>query len=237
MKLISIFCTSVLLLLLTVTRVPAVDYSEINTVMHGWINQVRSDPMFYINELEIDVERARQTLGDSQWILDAEAGLPDAPESPILFNSANVHNRDMLDQLYLNYNSSDGRTPDMRMTESGCLAEQKGEIIAAIVLYIYVDPLEAAEAAFKYMLRDELNPDTPTGINILNPDLTEFGLSFLAGQVNLSEDTVANVYLVVADFAHAPCVTEVPEVQGLPINPFFSAESTPESQDNGTDQP
>lgn len=111
----------------------------------------------------------------------------------------------MMDQLYLSYDSLDGRTPAQRMSEHGCYAASKGEIITALVMYVYVDRMEAAEAMMLNMIKDELNPDSPTGVNIFNPEFREVGLSFLSGQVTIVPGTIASVYLAVVDFAHSPC--------------------------------
>lgn len=205
MKIINVILTTVLLLLLTTCPATASDYLELNREMYEWINQARSNPLRFVRKFKIDEERARQALGDRQWILDTEIGLSRVPWSFTLFNSAESHNRDMMEKLYFSYDSPDGRTPAQRMTEHGCFAENKEEIIGAIVLYMYIDPREAIEAMFEYMLEDELNPDTDTAINFFNPELREFGISFLAGQITIVEGTIANVYLVVADFAHSSC--------------------------------
>lgn len=213
MKIINVIFTSVLILLLLVCPATAADYTELNLKMYEWINEARSDPMRYVHKFKIDEERARQALGERQWVLDQEDGLSRVPLSDILSSSADSHNRDMLEKLYFSYDSPDGRTPAQRMTEHGCFAEIKGEIIGAIVLYMYIDPQAAALALFEYIVKDELNPDTLTEINIFNPELSEFGVSFLAGQITIVPGTIANVYLVVADFAH-----EGPQFSKLPFN-------------------
>lgn len=79
-----VLIASLLLVLLTVTPSISDVYQDIGQIMYGWImygwiNLARSNPMWVIETFGIDEARARQALGDKQWVRDTPVGLSQVP--------------------------------------------------------------------------------------------------------------------------------------------------------------
>ncbi|MBF0257885.1 MAG: hypothetical protein HQK62_03435, partial [Desulfamplus sp.] len=154
-------------------EVAAFNDSEAGTYLWKLINEARSRPAKIIEAYGINYERARLALGQDEWILELENGLPPLAWNGTLSESASVHNSDMINRQYYSYTSPEGVSFNDRISNSGYNPLLTGESLGILSFYIYIDPVKAVEGIFENMLRDELNPDLNYARNIFNKDFTE----------------------------------------------------------------
>lgn len=168
------------------------------------INEARSRPAEAIKAYDIDYENARQALGQDEWILELQDGLPPLAWNTMLQDTADYHNNDMIARKYYSYTSPEPENVSFndRIVNSGYNPIATGESLGILSFYIYVDPVKAVESIFENMLRDELNPEQNYSKNIFNTQFTEIGISFISTTFSFTEDApTLNAYIVTVDFA------------------------------------
>lgn len=166
------------------------------------INQAREDPLAMASSLGMDADQILQDLPELKDILIY--GLPPLSFNENLYAAATAHAWDMLENCYFSYVSLDGRTVDDRIMETGYIPLVTGEIMRLLATNSFVEPAEGVRIHFEEIFMRELSPDC-TDRNILNPELKEVGISFLATTPDTWEelDCIYNEYynlLLVADF-------------------------------------
>ena len=171
-----------------------------DTSLYLWrlINEARERPLASIAAAGIEEEAAREAMGEWEWVLDE--GLPPLAWNNDLFASASGHGLDMVENVYYACESPDGTTPGDRIAAAGYQALETGESLGILGFFNYIEPMDAAALIFGKMLADELDPQSPLPKNILNPYLTEVGISFETALIDLGAALPLNVYLVTADF-------------------------------------
>ena len=160
------------------------------------INEAREDPLAMATSLGIDTEKILQDFPELRTVM--EDGLPPLRFNEKLYEAAQEHTGDMMDNNYYAHDSSDGRTYDDRMRESGYEPVVSGESLDMLGFANFIDPDEAVRLIFEKMFIDELSDREER--NILNPEFRDAGISIMAGPFTL-DGLHLNVYLVTSDFA------------------------------------
>ncbi len=181
--------------------VSAGETSDVSFYLWRLINNARRNPVNVLSTMGFDIPSVRLALANRSWILDLEQGLPPLAWNPQLFDSSMAHNQDMIKHLYYSYVSRDGSTYMDRIERAGYSAQIAGETLGIVSFEYYIEPVEAANLIFRNMLKDEIDPLSRVERNILNPDVTEIGISFSATPFEFPQMSLLNVYLVVIDFA------------------------------------
>ncbi|MEA2059168.1 MAG: CAP domain-containing protein [Thermodesulfobacteriota bacterium] len=178
------------------------DDTDAGVYLWRMINDARANPVKTIENYQIDMERARAALGDRAWVLELNNGLPPLAWNNTLAEAAHHHAADMVENMYYDYTSLDGRTIADRIFNAGYDAEKTGENLGLLSFEnLYVDPVEAAEKIFTNMIRDALNPDIDHPANIFSIDMTQIGVSFTSAVFSWENIPPLNVYLATIDFA------------------------------------
>lgn len=116
----------------------------------------------YVNELVTLINNARTSNG-----------LPALSVNQKLVIAANVHAKDMLCKNFLGHTGSDNSTPQSRVTAQGYTA-------SLVLEGIYALPTASPQSAFNWWI------NTPEGrADLLNPDVTEFGIAYGARQESM----------------------------------------------------
>ncbi len=200
-KILNILVIAIFLSLVSVYESSALDNNEAQFYLWKLINQARANPQSVIEKYEIDINRAREALGDKYWIFDLEDGLPPLAWNNSLAQTSIDHNNDMIARSYYDYTSPDGISFYDRIVNIGYNPEITGESLGILSFNIYLEPQNAVETLFANMIRDELNPEFKSPKNIFSTDYTEIGVSFMGTVILLEEDRPLNIYIVTADFA------------------------------------
>ncbi|MFH0731110.1 MAG: hypothetical protein V2B19_32800 [Pseudomonadota bacterium] len=131
-------------------------------------------------------------------------GLPALTEHKSLNTVALAHTRDMLENNFYGYDSSDGIGWENRLRGAGFEGAVVGETLGVVGFQNYMDIDTAVDRLFTNLILDELDLNR-SGKNptLLNPALTRIGLGVCAGQITLNGRRV-NVYLLTCDFASVP---------------------------------
>jgi uncharacterized protein YkwD len=172
-------------------------------VLFDLINAARQNPLGVAASLGMDPDKILNDFPELNQILTE--GLPPLAFSGQLYQSADGHSRDMLDNGYYAYESLDGKTPADRMIDAGYVPSVSGESLGLLYFNNFISPEKAASQIFANIYRDELNPDWTGERNILNPDVKDLGVGMAAGLYNFNDNS-GNVYLATCDFG-APIET------------------------------
>lgn len=152
------------------------------------------DGMSEMEEALFDrINTARAAYGNGSWDSGLDALVPDGR----LFESAQAHAADLVENEYYSKESLDGLTPADRMTEASYLALKSGEVLGKVMFQRYLKKADAVTALYTNMLQNE-NSDEADPV-IFSEDLKELGLSIQSGTCYVS-GVKFNYYLVVADF-------------------------------------
>lgn len=162
------------------------------------VNAARQDPLGTAARLEIPAATVRQVFATQEWVL--EQGLPPLAWNHVLAHSATIHGRDMFERFYYDYVNPEGLTYWDRIEAAGYIPAEAGETINALFFENLIPVEEGLGILVDTMLRDELAGNPAVERNIFNPDFTDVGISFTAGNALIVGDQ-PYVYLVLADFA------------------------------------
>ena len=162
------------------------------------MNVARRDPLAAAARLGISEQVVRETFAGQEWIL--EAGLPPLAWSESLVMSASAHGEDMFSREYYSYTSPEGETYWDRIESVGCSPALAGETMNALFFENLISVEDASSLLMDAVLRDELTGSPSVECNIFNPELSQVGIEFLAGNVLLA-DGLPYAYLMVADFS------------------------------------
>ncbi|MDA3894688.1 MAG: CAP domain-containing protein, partial [Desulfobacteraceae bacterium] len=168
-----------------------------NAYLESLINQARKNPLEMAALIGKDPEQVIKDFSDKKLILSY--GLPPVVHNKKLQYSAGYHSRDMIDNQYFAYQSIDGRKPIDRMQAAGYRVQFSGETLGMIGFYNLINSEEAVWAMFKKMFDQELDPLRKRPWVILNPAMSEIGVSIAKGAYTLGNQTF-NAYLGVCDF-------------------------------------
>jgi uncharacterized protein YkwD len=166
------------------------------------INQARENPLAVSESLGMDPEQILEDLPELNDILTG--GLPPLTFNADLYGAARAHAWDMLENDYYSHVSIDGRTVDDRVRDNGYLPRSTGEVMRLLATVDFVEASEGARIHFERIFREELDPGC-TDRTILNPEIEEAGISFLAVSPDMGEAS-SGMYrdyytlLMVADF-------------------------------------
>lgn len=162
------------------------------------INAARRNPRQVLDRLNIPVQQAAAVLGGDAWILDQ--GLPPLAWNQPLFQAAQRHGRDMIDQVYYSHISLDGADPALRIAETGYQAAVTDETLGALMFMNFVELERAVPFLVDNILRDELTGTPGVSRTIFSPAYTEVGIDFFAENLPLLAEQ-PYVYMFVLDFA------------------------------------
>jgi hypothetical protein len=164
------------------------------------INQARENPLAVAESLGMDPDQIMQDFPELRDILIA--GLPPLTFNRNLYAAASAHSQDMLENGYYSHFSSDGRTFDDRIRESGYDPLTTGESMGLFPLCGDSTPEKGVDLLFERIFTDELKPDSAADRNILDDrGLKEVGISFITGTSSqLGGICGDHVSLLVADF-------------------------------------
>lgn len=161
-------------------------------------NEARQDPLAMATRLGLDPEEIRNSLPGMAGIF-AE-GLPPIVMSGLLSGVAAAHTGDMIEKKYYATVSPDGTTLVSRMTAAGYVPVFAGETLGLLTFVNFVSPDRAVDHIFANMFRDELKAERTEPRYILNPDITDTGISFQSGSMVINSRQV-NFYLTTCDFS------------------------------------
>jgi len=173
------------------------------------INAARKSPLDMAELLGMDRNQVLTDLPEMADILIS--GLPELALNGRLGRTAKEHTADMLENSYYSYDSIDGRSVDQRMTDAGYMPAEFGESLGMIAFNNFLNSQKAVLQIFKNIYRNELDSAFEGQRNILNPNVTDVGVSFQGGVFTFGRFTV-NSYFVTCDFAQP---VEVYELQLL----------------------
>ena len=112
------------------------------------INEARKSPLKALDAAGIDEEKARELLGEDDWILNQ--GLPPLAWNEKLEESAVSHYSEMYTFYYYNTFSPDGSTPAERIASTGYEAAMAGEALGNAAIYESSDPAQIASMIFEF---------------------------------------------------------------------------------------
>ena len=144
------------------------------------MNQARENPLALVESMGMNPDQVLEDLPELREILIQ--GLPPLTFNKNLYTSARDYAIDMLENGYFRNNDSldlEGRTFDDRIRETGYIPYITGEAKRLRATVDFEDPAEGALRHFKKIFEHELDPSC-TDRNILNPDMKEVGISFIA---------------------------------------------------------
>jgi uncharacterized protein YkwD len=183
------------------------------------LNEARANPRAVLARLGIAESTARAALAVDAWILDY--GLAPLTSDPRLKVTAAAHGAEMLAVPFYGYLSRDGRTPAIRIANSGYPVAQSGETLAAVAFSRYVTANVALEAMLDNVLRDELIGTPGVGRHIFSPTFLDIGISLRAGTAAGLFADRPYVYVLVIDFglprSPAPIAAPAPAPAPAPI--------------------
>ena len=168
-----------------------------NVYLENLINQARKNPLTMAALIGKDPEQVIKDFPDKALILSH--GLPQVVHNDKLQASAIRHSLDMLENQYFAYQSLDGSRPIDRMQAEGYRVSFSGEKLGMIGFYNFIGPEEAVWALFKKMFAEELDPARKESWVILNPTMSEIGISVSKGTFSINDQSF-NAYLGVCDF-------------------------------------
>lgn len=169
-----------------------------NTYLGSLINQARNNPLAMASLLGKDPAQILKDFPDKRLILTH--GLPVAAYNNKLAAAAGRHSRDMIENQYFAYDSRDGREPGDRIAAEGYKAQICGETLGMIGFYNLISPEEGVWKLFSRMFAEELDPQKEAPWVILNPALSEVGVSVAKGSFKIGSQAF-NSYIGVCDFA------------------------------------
>ncbi|MBI5557275.1 MAG: hypothetical protein HY885_06520 [Deltaproteobacteria bacterium] len=114
--------------------------------------------------------------------------------------AAEAHLADMKANNYYASESLDGRLPYDRLAAQGYLPVAVEESLAMLGFRNFVEPCQAARIIFSNMLRDEWAQTDMAELKILQPGLSDIGISFGTGTIRNGQ-FVYNYYAAVCDIA------------------------------------
>lgn len=147
--------------------------SDLELEMLGLVNQIRQNPLEYAQSLGMDPDQLLQALPELNEIF--RYGLPPLSFHPKLYASAREHATDMLTNDFLSEISSDGRTLEDRVRETGIEPAISSEIFRLQVTTDTLDPAQGSRQHVERLFVRELSPDCVQR-HILNPDVDQVGL-------------------------------------------------------------
>ncbi|MCP4110130.1 MAG: hypothetical protein GY749_32180 [Desulfobacteraceae bacterium] len=224
---------SLILILLTAFPVYAGDNEDIGNLspmelrLFEKINQARENPLATAELLGMDTGKLLEDLSDIYDILTQ--GLLPFTYNEKLCMSAKNHNQDMIENQYYSHDSSDGRTYEQRIAETGYVPLIAGESLDYLAIDSFVEPDKAVDLIFESMFKDELNPESEKKRMILSHDFKEIGVAFGSGRLEI-DGSYDNAYVVTCDFgtsAVSSLETEILElVNKARENPLSAAVSS-----------
>ena len=162
------------------------------------INAARKSPLDMAEFLGMDPNQLLKDFPEMADILIS--GLPELSQNVRLVKTATEHTADMLKNGYYSYDSIDGRSVDQRMTDAGYIPAEFGESLGMIAFNNFLNSQKAVLQIFKNIYQNELDSAFEGQRNILNPNVTDVGVSFQGGVFTFGRFTV-NSYFVTCDFA------------------------------------
>jgi uncharacterized protein YkwD len=155
-----------------------------------------------INWARQNPAQAAHLVGMTNTLNDALNALQ---ENSVLTAAALTHSLEMAENHYYGYTSLDGKSPEVRISETGYDASLMGEMIGLVTFRNYMPPETAVGILFKQLLKRDLQ-QSGTGGNtyIFNPAMAEIGVALTAGRVEIGAGSY-NGYILTCDFgAPAP---------------------------------
>lgn len=165
--------------------------------LESLINQARKNPLAMAAMIGKDPEQVIRDFPEKKLML--QYGLPPVISNTKLLASAGKHTEDMFVNQYFAYCSLDERKPIDRMQAEGYRVLFSGETLGMMGFYNLINPEDAVWALFKKMLAEELDPNRKDPWIILNPSISEVGVSVGKGTFSINGQAL-NVYLGVCDF-------------------------------------
>ncbi len=163
------------------------------------INEARRDPRQTIEMLSIDETAARVALNELEWVVDR--WLPPLAWHPVLQQTAEDQNQDMMQRVYYDTQNPEGLSPFERVISADYSAEIVSETLSLILSESYIrDPFQLARMLFNNMVGEELNPDATIPGSIFNPYMTEAGVGVASAVTDLDGKQMY-LYLAVVDLA------------------------------------
>ena len=193
-----------------------------NVYLENLINQARKNPLTMAALIGKDPEQVIKDFPDKALILSH--GLPQVVHNDKLQASAIRHSLDMLENQYFAYQSLDGSRPIDRMQAEGYRVSFSGEKLGMIGFYNFIGPEEAVWALFKKMFAEELDPARKESWVILNPAMSEIGVSVSKGTFSISDQSF-NAYFGVCDFGSSR--TDVYAAERFLMQSINKARETP----------
>ena len=203
------------------------------TALFELINAARKSPLDMAELLGMDRNQLLKDLPEMADILIL--GLPELALNVRLGRTAKEHTADMLENSYYSYDSIDGRSVDQRMTDAGYMPAKFGESLGMIAFNNFLNSQKAVLQIFKNIYRNELDSAFEGQRNILDPNVTDVGVSFQGGVFTFGRFTV-NSYFVTCDFARPVEIYELQMVNlinqlranPLPVLSEFEIDATVE---------
>jgi len=160
------------------------------------INQARANPLGTAESLGIDTVTFLERRPELRTAF--EQGLPPLTLNGSLLYASGAHVRDMQENNYYGKISSDGRTYQQRISQSGYRFAAAGESLGITWFTDAIDPTVAVDRIFERMFRDELEPSNNGELTILDPRMQEAGIALGKGVLR-SGNEEWNVYLAICD--------------------------------------
>ncbi len=191
------------------------DYSfaEMEQALLNLINQARSNPLDAAASLGLDAEKILADFPEFEGVL--RQGMPPMSRNKQLVQAAAGHTQSMLESQVFSHYSQNDLTISDRISESGYEAALTGEIIGRYYVDATGSEMAAVEYIFEKMFLSEFDAESPDFQYILNPDLSEAGVSFGYGFMDLGMGVdLRNAYVVSCAFAR-PAVIDGYHLTGI----------------------
>lgn len=160
------------------------------------INQARRNPSLAMVAMGLDPEQIIEEMPD---LRDAvRYGLPTLSANSMLSSAAKSHTAEMFKKNYYGYKSADGKTVYERVEEAGYRAAYCVESLGMVRFQNYLPKTSAVDFIFKNMFLDELDPGRDSARIILSPLVSEIGIGFGAGMINVN-GLNTNAYITTID--------------------------------------
>ncbi|PID73464.1 MAG: hypothetical protein CSB33_03590 [Desulfobacterales bacterium] len=200
---------AVLLVLAFAVPAASADDSELirlETLLMEQINQCRANPLETAESIGFSGERLLADLPELREILTD--GLPPLTLDSRLRDAARSHAAGELAVINADSPPADeaGVSLNERLEEYGYFPQASGESVGMLAFANFISPELAVSHIFERMLREELSPEPAARRNILAADVSDIGIGFVAGAVNIL-DGQYNAYLASCFFAGSALTT------------------------------
>ncbi|MCP4680754.1 MAG: hypothetical protein GY864_00290 [Desulfobacterales bacterium] len=160
------------------------------------INQLRADPLSFIQASGIDETTLAQTLADQGEIIP-EGSLPALAWNESLYEAAGGHGEKMMQEGRLHRILSDGSGPADRIEAAGYEAVRVDEAIAVVHIDDQGSPLEQARHIFDQILLYPVDSANPDIVRFLSVDFREIGVHVRKGVLDQGEGNTPIEYFMV----------------------------------------